>query len=176
MTFFHASFFELGSSLAETQKETERVMMEEEPETEQGSVSKTMAELPSYLGRYEQGSEILQLPLPRQEIKQESLDSLAQKLLQQTFMVPMTLREIHEHKPQLWNRLLEQMNIPCIARESKEEPSKELCKVSTYAKAEGDKGNTTLKLSKENHHHLAILDTGAGVSIITKEKIGRAHV
>ena len=48
-------------------------------------------------------------------------------------------------------------------------PSQELCKVSTYAKAEGEKGNTSLKLKKDTRQHLAILDTRAGVSIITKE-------
>ena len=48
-------------------------------------------------------------------------------------------------------------------------PSKELCKVSTYAKAEEDKGNTTLKIKKDSHLHQAILDIEAGVSIVTKE-------
>ena len=41
--------------------------------------------------------------------------------------------------------------------------------MSTYAKAEGNKGNTTLTVKNDTHQHLAILDTGAGVSIITKE-------
>ena len=41
--------------------------------------------------------------------------------------------------------------------------------MSTYAKAEGDKGNTTLKVKKNSHLQQDILDTGAGVSIITKE-------
>ena len=41
--------------------------------------------------------------------------------------------------------------------------------MSTYAKVEGDKGNTTLKIKKDSHLHQAILETGAGVSIITKE-------
>ena len=41
--------------------------------------------------------------------------------------------------------------------------------MSTYAKAKGEKGNTTLKVKKDTHLHLAILDPGAGVSIITKE-------
>ena len=41
--------------------------------------------------------------------------------------------------------------------------------MSTYAKAKGDKGNTTLKIKKDSHLHQAILDTGAGVSIVTKE-------
>ena len=40
-------------------------------------------------------------------------------------------------------------------------PSKDLCKVSTYAKVEGEKGNTTLKIKKDIHHHLAIINTGA---------------
>ena len=41
--------------------------------------------------------------------------------------------------------------------------------MSTYAKAKGDKGNTTLKVKKDTNVHLAILDTRVGVSIITKE-------
>ena len=48
-------------------------------------------------------------------------------------------------------------------------PSQELCKMSTHAKAKGDKGKTTLKVNKDTHLHQAILDTGARVSIITKE-------
>ena len=47
--------------------------------------------------------------------------------------------------------------------------SKELCKVSTYAKTKGEKGNTTLKIKKDTHQHLAIVDMGTRVSIITKE-------
>ena len=43
--------------------------------------------------------------------------------------------------------------------------------MSTYAKAKGDKGNTTLKVKKDTHLHQAILDTGAGVSIITRETL-----
>ena len=88
--------------------------------------------------------------------------------MQQTLNIPMTLEEIRECKPPLWAQLLEKWGVKNqLLKETI--PSQELCKMSTYAKVEGDKGNTTLKVKKETHLHLAILDTVAGVSIITKE-------
>ena len=80
----------------------------------------------------------------------------------------MTLEEIKDCKPSLWEKLLENWGVrKQVLKETL--PSKELCKVSTYAKAKGDKGNTTLKVKKDSHLHQAILETGAGVSIVTKE-------
>ena len=80
----------------------------------------------------------------------------------------MTLDKIRDCKPSLWEKLLEKWGVrKQLLKEML--PSKELCKVSTYAKAKGDKGSTTLKVKKDSHLHQAILDTGAGVSIVTKE-------
>ena len=88
--------------------------------------------------------------------------------MQQTFNIPMTLKEIRDCKPPLWAKLLEKWGVKeQLLKETR--PSQELCKISTYAKAKGDKGNTTLKVKKNTHLHLAILDIRAGVSIITKE-------
>ena len=79
----------------------------------------------------------------------------------------MTLEEIRDCKPPLWDKLLEKWGVRNqLLKETI--PFKELCKMSTYAKVEGDKSNTTLKIKKESHLHQAILDTGAEVSIITK--------
>ena len=80
----------------------------------------------------------------------------------------MTLEELRDCKPSLWEKLLEKWGVrKRLLKEAL--PSKELCKVNTYAKAEGDKDNTTLNVRKDSHLHQAILDTGAGVSIVTKE-------
>ena len=93
---------------------------------------------------------------------------MAQGIMQQTFNIPMTLEEIRDCKPPLWAKLLEKWGVKNqLLKETI--PSQELCKMSTYVKAEGDKGNTTLKVKKDTHLHLAILDIGVGVSIITKE-------
>ena len=78
----------------------------------------------------------------------------------------MTLEEISRFKPNLWAKMIKQLNLHENFEISQPQ---ELWKVSQYVKAEGDKGNTTLKLTKNSEKHLAILDTGAGVSIITKE-------
>ena len=80
----------------------------------------------------------------------------------------MTLKQIGECKPSLWIKLLEKWGVKEHLLK-KTLPYQELCKMSTYAKVEGDKGNTTLKVKKDTHQHLAILDIGVGVSIITKE-------
>ena len=93
---------------------------------------------------------------------------MAQRVLQQAFNVPMTLDDIKRFKSQLWLKLLEKMDVYCNLQD--EVPQyKELCNISTYAKAEGNKENTTLKIKKDTHQHLEILNTRVGVSITTKE-------
>ena len=132
------------------------------------SISKTLATLPSYLGHQEFNSKIVPLDVTNEDSYPKTLDSVAQGIMQQTFNIPMTLEEIRDCKPPLWAKLLEKWGVKNqLLKETI--PSQELCKMSTYAKTEGDKGNTTLKLKKDTHLHQAILDIGAGVSIITKE-------
>ena len=80
---------------------------------------------------------------------------MAQRVLQQTLNVPMNLDDIKRFKPQLWAKILEKMNVHCNIQDEVPQ-SKELCKVSMYAKAEGEKGNTTLKIKKDTHLHLAL--------------------
>ena len=80
----------------------------------------------------------------------DSLDSMSQRVLQQTFNVPMTLDDIKRFKPHLWLKFLEKMDVNCNMQ-ARVPQSKDLCKVSTYAKAEGKKGNTTLKIKKDTH-------------------------
>ena len=118
-----------------------------------------LATLPSYLGHHDLRSKIIPLPIPRELPQYDSLDSMAQRFLQQTFNVPMTLYDIKRFKPQLWSKLLKKMDVHCNLKDEVPQ-SKELCKVSTYAKAEEEKGNTTLKIKKDTHHHLAIFDIG----------------
>ena len=132
------------------------------------SISKTLVTLPSYLGHQEFNSEIVPLPIDHWDRYPKTLESIAQGIMQQTFNIPMTLEEIRDCKPPLWDKLLEKWGVKIqLLKETIK--SQELCKMSTYAKAEGDKGNTTLKVKKDSHLHQAILDLGAEVSIITKE-------
>ena len=54
----------------------------------------------------------------------------------------MTLEEIRDCKPPLWAKVLEKWGVKeQLLKETI--PSQELCKMSTYAKAEGDNGNMT---------------------------------
>ena len=157
----------IGSSLFEINESEELVQEElDEKDPDQISISRTLATLPSYLGRHDPGSEIISLPIKSEPTNPEMLDSIAQKLLKHKFNVPMTLEEIIRFKPNLWAKMMKQLNLHDIFEISQPQ---ELCKVSQYIKAKGDKGNTILKLTKNSEKHLAILDTGAGVSIITKE-------
>ena len=163
-----APFNKIGSSSMETSEQTKCEMEGGEPEMNIVNISKILVTLPSYLGHDDPSFEIFPLSVSSELPHYESLDSMAQRVMHQTFNVPMNLDDIKSFKPQLWYRLLEKIDVK--NHMTIEVPqSKELCKVSTYAKVEGKKGNTTLKIKKDTHQHLAILDTGAGVSIITKE-------
>ena len=140
-----APMTEVGSSIVESLEQEQIESIEGEMEGEMVSISKTLATLPSYLGHQEFNSRIVPLPVIERDRNPRTLDSIAQGIMQQTFNIPMTLEEIKDCKPSLWEKLLENWG---VGKQLLKEvlPSKELCKVSTYAKAEGDKGNTTLNV------------------------------
>ena len=163
-----APMTKVGSSIAETSEQGQATLNEGYVEGEMLSISKTLVTLPSFLGHQEFNSEIVPLPVTNGDKNPKTLDSMAQGIMQQTFNIPMNLEEIRDCKTFLWEKLLDKWGVrKQLLKETL--PSKELCKVSTYAKAEGDKGNTTLKVKKDSHLNQAILDTGAWVSIVTKE-------
>ena len=87
--------------------------------------------------------------------------------------ITVTLEEILRQRPELLAQLKEEVKnqgkrIDDIGIEPTIAPE-HLCKLSQYVKAENDKGNASLQISVNAIKSLAILDTGAGVSIITKE-------
>ena len=90
----------------------------------------------------------------------------------------LTLKEALRFKPELWDQMQKQLGYENQEGKSYMErvqgdmssfTPQAFCKLSRYVKAEGDKGNTTLKLTVNAVNSVAVLDTGAGVSIITKE-------
>ena len=82
------------------------------------SISKTLATLPSYLGHQEFNFEIVPLPVTNEDRYPKTLDSVAQGIMQQTFNIPMTLEEIRDCKPPLWEKLLDKWGV-------KDQPLKE---------------------------------------------------
>ena len=144
-----------------------------EPEVlEDDRRSNTLATLPSYLGQRDDQSVLIPIPSPQINCPKGSLDELVERLMTQKFRVELTLKEIAELKPDLWQHLAGKLSgkPPQLRALNEDEVTakQELCKMSQYVKTEGDKGNTTLRLQVNGVTTTAILDTGAGVSIITK--------
>ena len=106
-----ASMIEVGSSVVETCEQGQIVSNEGDVEGELVSISKTLATLPSYLGHQEFNSEIVPLPVTNGDRYPKTLDSVAQGIMQQTFNIPMTLEEIRDCKPSLWEKLLENWGV-----------------------------------------------------------------
>ena len=98
---------EVGSSIVETLEQEQIESIEGDMEGELVSISKTLATLPSYLGHQEFCSGIIPLPVTNGDRNPRTLDSVAQGIMQQTFNIPMTLEEIKDCKPSLWEKLLE---------------------------------------------------------------------
>ena len=104
------------------------------------------------------------------------VDTLAHDLLDQKMQVTLPLGEIFRLRPALWEQIASRLKtlVPGDTNQESKEPKREkecpeICKMSQYVRAEGDKGNTTLKLEVNQVKTEAILDTGAGISIITKQ-------
>ena len=102
-----APMIEVGSSIVETFEQEQIESIEGDMEGELVSISKTLATLPSYLGHQEFNSEIVPLPVTNGDRYPKTLDLIAQGIMQQTFNIPMTLEEIRDCKPFLWEKLLE---------------------------------------------------------------------
>ena len=102
---------EVGSSVVETCEQEHIESSEGDIKGEMVSISKTLATLPSYLGHQEFNSGIIHLPVTNGDKNSRTLDSVAQGIMQQTFNVPVTLEEIKDCKPSLWEKLLENWGV-----------------------------------------------------------------
>ena len=106
-----APMTEVGSSIVEPLEQEQIESIEGDMEGELVSISKTLATLPSYLGHQEFNSGIIPLPVTNGDGNPRTLDTVAQGIMQQTFNVPMTLEEIKDCKPSLWEKLLENCGV-----------------------------------------------------------------
>lgn len=144
----------------------------EPDELEEDRRSNTLATLPSYLGQRDNQSVLIPIPSPQINYPKGSLDKLVERLMTQKFHVELTLKEIAELKPDLWQHLAGKLSgkPPQLGALNEEElnAKQHLCKMSQYVKTNGDKGNTIVRLQVNGVTTTTILDTGAGISIITK--------
>ena len=102
---------EMGLSIVETCEQEPIESIKGDMEGELVSISKTLATLPSYLGHQEFNSEIVPLPVTNGDRNPRKLDLVAQGIMHQTFNVPMTLEEIRDCKPSLWEKLVEKWGV-----------------------------------------------------------------
>lgn len=173
-----ASLSLVGPSISESDEEDEaKSEMGSKQDESLASISCTLATLPSYIGMHEDRSEILPIPITSQPNVQKLSNFDGSELLQAPISITTTLEEILQFKPKLWDQIqtklhrkkskgLTKLPEPHIPFPSEPE---QLCKVSQYVKTKMDKGNVTLKISVNDVTNEAILDTRAGISIITKE-------
>ena len=147
---------------------------------DQPNIDEDLKELPQYLGEHEAKSEIKVLPLVQGKIKQEKDTINLIALLSTPIECRLTLGELLKVRPNLWNELAEtlhNMGIKGIRdkhikqlKENNRTPTSvqpiPLNKVGEYC--EGVDGNITLPIEFNDVKTLAILDSGAGVAIATK--------
>ena len=139
--------------------------------------------LPEYVGEYESGLEIVPLPIPNIPIQEPEKDVAD---LQALMFAPMTctipLADLLKIRPNLWEKV---MGFPKVGEfctkhniepnDLQKKPKKRtrkpvpvpINKVSLQL-TENEMGNTTLPVEFNDCKAMAILDTGAGVSIATK--------
>ena len=145
------------------------------------SQANTLETLLSYIGKTEAGIEILSFPLSR-HLTPEAKDTLnLQAILAAPVTATLPLMDFLRVKPEMWaqvSRFLQNKGYACI-RNLNTENNKEITantsvqklslnKLNKYGKHRADKGNSMLPIQMGKVKTLAILDTGAGVSIATK--------
>ncbi|MCO5546850.1 hypothetical protein L7F22_000287 [Adiantum nelumboides] len=144
--------------------------------------------LPSYLGEYEVKSEIVPITIPNVSSDKNEMDTMnLQALMSAPVTCTIPLADLLKIRPNLWENVAGLSKVGKICKEHNIEPKSvnennitkkppiPIHKVSFEHKERVD-GNTTLPIEFNECKAIAILDTGAGVSIATKslwEKWGR---
>ena len=143
----------------------------------------TLRTMPSYLGAYEAHSQIMRVPSMRKMLPKEKDTLNLQALMSAPVTCTLPLTDLLKVKPELWDEvalcltgqeskgkllglkdLLKEHSLGDMLKQHTPVP---INKVGEYS--EGDRGNTTLPLEFEKIISTAILDSGAGISIATKE-------
>ncbi|MCO5560559.1 hypothetical protein L7F22_014174 [Adiantum nelumboides] len=158
-----------------------------ENETMVSSPDTHLDTLPNYLGEYEARSEVFPIPTARSMKNKEQKDGAnLQALMSAPVTCTLPLVDLLKVRPDLWENIagLSKMGEFCkkhnIECKSLKPAGKETMKVPintvAYMPKVDETGNTTLPLEHNDYKAIAILDTGAGVSIATKsvwEKWGK---
>ena len=150
-------------------------------DTDDCSQANTLATLPSYLGKTEVGTEILPLPLS-DHITPKAKDTLnLQAILAAPVTATLPLMEFLRFKPEMWTQVLKLLKSKGYSGFGEYNPNKQnkktsklpeqkisLNKLNNQGKYRADKGNSMLPVQVDGIKTLAVLDTGAGISIATK--------
>ena len=144
------------------------------------SISRSLRTLPPYMGEYEAKSDIMAVPSQGMTTK-GNLDTRGLiEILSTPVTCTITLAELLRIKPEMWANVgecLKKFGIKNPTQRIKEgldeieKPGNTrpvpLNRVGEYC--EGEDGNTTLPVEFQGVTTMAILDSGAGVAIATKE-------
>ena len=159
-----------------------------ESETVVSSQDTQLNSLPNYLGEYEARSEIVPVPTARSTINEPQQKDAAN--LQAMMSAPVTctlpLADLLKLRPHLWENVAGLSKMGEFCKKHHIEPksikpakgqsvSVPINAVAYVPKTE-ETGNTTLPIEYNKYKAIAILDTGAGISIATKsvwEKWGK---
>ena len=151
-------------------------------ENDDCSQANTLATLPSYVGKTEIGSEILPIPLSS-HITPSAKDTLnLHAIMSAPVTATLPLMDFLRVKPELWeqvSKLLRNKGYsiskhfnPMKQADSDPEPFLEkisLNKLNDHGRFKSENGHTTLPVRVLNVKTFAVLDSGAGISIATKE-------
>ena len=168
---------------------TPSVSGEWESETVISSHDTHLNALPNYLGEYEARSEVIPIPTARSTRKEPQKDGAnLQALMSAPVSCTLPLADLLKVRPDLWENIAGLSKMGEFCQKHNIEPPKSLKSAKkraavqvpintvAYVPKSEDTGNTTLPLEHNDYKAIAILDTGAGVSIATKtvwEKWGK---
>jgi len=145
-------------------------------------VTNTLATLPSYIEITETGTEILPLPYSKQITPEEKYTLNLHLVLNNRVIATLPLMELLKVKLKLWSQVSHMLqkrgyalgdesvtveNLPAMQGTIVQKVP--LNKVNKYEKNGKDKENSMLPIKMDMVKTMAILDTGAGISIATKE-------
>lgn len=146
------------------------------------SQANILATLPSYIGKTENGTKILRIPLFEHIIPKASETRSLQAILSAPITATLPLMDFLKVKPKLWaqvSKLLRHRGYFKNGHVNQEQgkipvPESHIQKVSlnklnNVGKYKVDKGNSMLPVQVNKVKTLAILDTGARISIATRE-------
>ena len=148
--------------------------------TDDRSENNTLATLPSFQGEYEAKIYIIPIPSSQQLILPIKDIANLQAILSAPITATLPLAEFLRVKPEMWDEVSRMLqakgvqlsNFKLDHKNSKHGESTSgkipVCRVSNYEQSSKDKGNTTLPVEVDGIKTMAILDTGAGISIATK--------